>query len=77
MSGSPAAQPGVPAGLVAGPVQGRRGPVHQHCLLPALLPVGLLHLDGPGGPAHVPGHRQGVQQLHDALHAQVLPHGLG
>lgn len=47
-------------------------PVHFHGSRAALLPPGLLHLDGPGSPPHVPNAGQDLQLLCSLLHAQTL-----
>lgn len=70
-------EPGILAGLVASFVYKCSRPVHFYSILPALLPVGLLHLDGIGGSAYVSGHRQSLQQLHDQIHAEVFSGRLG
>lgn len=72
----PPPQPGLPIGRLAGALPGHRA-VHQHRLLPALLPAHVIHLGRAGGPAHVPEHRPGVHSLPEQIHAQVLTDGLG
>lgn len=64
-------------GLMVSVVPKGSRPVHFYSILPALLPVGFLHLDGAGGSAYVPGHRQGLQQLHVQIHAEVFSCRLG
>ena len=76
LPGPPAPEPGLLAGRLAGALPGGRA-VHQHRLLPALLPAGVVHVGGARGPAHVPEHRAGVHAVPQQIHAQVLTDRLG
>lgn len=55
----------------------RLRPVHLHGGRAPLLPPGLLHLDGPGSPPHVPNAGQDLQLLCSLLHAQTLRRRMG
>uniref|UniRef100_A0A8C5BYQ5 Adhesion G protein-coupled receptor G4a n=1 Tax=Gadus morhua TaxID=8049 RepID=A0A8C5BYQ5_GADMO len=86
-SGSPVQDSDQPIGRPAGPepavpaqhldVQLRLRPVHPDRGAHALLPAGVLHLDGAGGTAHVLCPHQGLQRVRAVLHPQTLRGGLG
>lgn len=72
-----AAEPGVPAGRLAGGAGPQPGAVHGGGRPAALLPAHLLQLDGPGVRPHVHRPGEGLQHLRPPIHPQVLRRGLG
>lgn len=71
------AESGLPGGRLAGALPRRRGPLHFHCLVPSLLLVSCLHMDGSRGRPHVRGTCESLQRQCIALHAEVLAGWMG